>query len=153
QLFDVPGLQPLRKQLLESALAYYQQFLARRGDDPALEGELAKSQYRVALIHRHLGANEQAASALLKARELYEGLTRQRPESVMLTKDLAQIIRLQGGLLHRSSRLPEALGLYQEARAILERLDREHPGVAQVQASLAMTCNDLGRVANPTSGP
>ena len=33
QLLEQPGLQPLRKKLLQSALDYYESFLAQRGDD------------------------------------------------------------------------------------------------------------------------
>ena len=41
RLFDVPGLQPLRKQLLEAALKFYESFVNQRGHEPQLQAELA----------------------------------------------------------------------------------------------------------------
>src|SRR4029077_7800029 len=41
KLLDIPGLQPLRKQLLEAAQRYYQGFVDEREQDPKLRGELA----------------------------------------------------------------------------------------------------------------
>ena len=37
----LPGLQPLRKELLQTALRYNQAFVDQRGDDPALKADLA----------------------------------------------------------------------------------------------------------------
>jgi hypothetical protein len=39
KLLNVPGLQPLRKELLDSARAYYEGFLRQRADDPGLRAE------------------------------------------------------------------------------------------------------------------
>src|SRR5262249_51802821 len=36
QLLDEPGMQPLRRRLLELALGYYQRFQREQGDDPSL---------------------------------------------------------------------------------------------------------------------
>src|SRR5262249_54300506 len=43
---DTPGLQPVRKELLESALAYYEQFLREHAQDPTLHEELADTYFR-----------------------------------------------------------------------------------------------------------
>lgn len=65
-LLNQPGLQPLRKSLLRRVLPHYQQFVAERGDDPALRQELAKAHFRVGLI---LAETESAESALPSFRQ------------------------------------------------------------------------------------
>ena len=46
-----PGLSPLRAQLLQSALGFYQEFLSERADDPTLRKELAAVYYKVGTIY------------------------------------------------------------------------------------------------------
>ena len=65
KLLGKPGLQELRKDLLETALRYYQDFLSEWGEDPAMRAEVAATLVRVAAIQDQLG---QAA----KARKAYE---------------------------------------------------------------------------------
>ena len=72
KLLGVPGLQPLRRELLQSALSYYEDFAKQRGDDPAMRGELASSYYRSGLIKDKLGETRAAAEALEKAASLQE---------------------------------------------------------------------------------
>ncbi len=47
RLINVPGLQPLREKLLDSARRFYQEFLDRQGDDPGLRAEAARSYMRM----------------------------------------------------------------------------------------------------------
>src|SRR5262249_53184737 len=47
----LPGLQPLRKELLMSALAYYQEFLRDAGDDPSVKSDLAGAYLRGGSAH------------------------------------------------------------------------------------------------------
>ncbi len=54
-LLNEPGMQPLRRDLLERALTWYQLFLQRRTDDPQLRGEVAMANYRVGRINELLG--------------------------------------------------------------------------------------------------
>jgi hypothetical protein len=49
-IFDTPGLETLRKQLLETALAYYQDFVKQHGNDPLLLADVAAANIRVAQI-------------------------------------------------------------------------------------------------------
>jgi serine/threonine protein kinase len=49
-LADKPGMETVRKRLLESALVYYQEFIAARKDDPAARAELAATQEHVRKI-------------------------------------------------------------------------------------------------------
>jgi hypothetical protein len=50
RLLNVPGLQPLRKELLDSALKYYQDFLDQQSGDLAIQKDLATAYTRVAKI-------------------------------------------------------------------------------------------------------
>ena len=52
KLLNVAGLQPLRKELLESALKYYQGFLEQRSDDLAVQKDLATAYTARGQDHR-----------------------------------------------------------------------------------------------------
>jgi serine/threonine protein kinase len=47
-LLDTPGLEPLRKKLLETALRYYQEFIRQHAASPAFEADVAAGHLRVA---------------------------------------------------------------------------------------------------------
>jgi tetratricopeptide (TPR) repeat protein len=74
QLLNVPGMQPLRKKLLEQALPYYKELASRSKDDPAMRADLAGAYLRWGDIASQLGANEQAESALTQAVSRFTGL-------------------------------------------------------------------------------
>lgn len=50
ELADNPHLQAIRKKLLESALAYYQEFIKQRSDNPEVQADLALTRDRVRQI-------------------------------------------------------------------------------------------------------
>jgi hypothetical protein len=45
-----PGLESVRAEVIRDALAYYRDFLAQRGDDPALRAEAADAALRAGLM-------------------------------------------------------------------------------------------------------
>jgi serine/threonine-protein kinase len=90
QLLRVPGMQPLRRELLQSALLFYQDFLKQRGDDPAVQAGLASAYLRVGRIRSELGEAVDARQAYLQARDLYARLVAADPENVELQHGLAQ---------------------------------------------------------------
>jgi serine/threonine protein kinase len=67
QLLSVPGVQPLRRDLLRSALAYYEDFVRERAQDPMLRAGLATAELQLGVIQHELGATEQSERALRRA--------------------------------------------------------------------------------------
>jgi serine/threonine-protein kinase len=78
-LFDEPGMQPLRRRLLEAALAYHQRFLRERSWEKDLNRERALSQLRLADITKELGRLEEALTHYLVCRTWFEELVRHDP--------------------------------------------------------------------------
>ncbi|MBS0266699.1 MAG: protein kinase, partial [Planctomycetes bacterium] len=74
QLLSVPGLQPLRENLLSAALKFYAEFTQERADDPTLQRELASAHFRLARIHQELGQTGPSAGSNTEAIRLYERL-------------------------------------------------------------------------------
>src|SRR5262249_9712213 len=74
ELLSVPGLQPLREDLLQAALRFYAEFTNERASDPTLQRELASAHYRLGRIHQELGNSGTSRKANAEAIRLYEQL-------------------------------------------------------------------------------
>jgi serine/threonine protein kinase len=147
KLLDVPGLQPLRRELLERAKSYYQSFLQQRGDDPAVRAEAAASLYRVADIIWSIGKKEDAIAPYTRALNFHEALVREHPEVTQYRVDLAMICNNLGNVYHRLGRTGDAISLQEKALLIRERLAREHPEGARYQNELSKSYSNLGVLA------
>src|SRR5262245_16082585 len=85
KLRDIPGAQEIRKELLESALTYYERFLRERGQDTTLRAELAEAHLRIGLLTSALGYNSRAAEAACRrALVIYREMLREDPTSLPL---------------------------------------------------------------------
>ena len=67
ELADRPGMEGLRKRLLRSALAYYQEFIEQRRDDPDAQAELLDTTRRVEKILADLAVLQAASKLYLLA--------------------------------------------------------------------------------------
>jgi serine/threonine protein kinase/tetratricopeptide (TPR) repeat protein len=125
-----PGLQPLRRDLLASALHFYQKFLRERKDDPALRAELAAVHLRVARIQYELGNEEGKKKAAGEAAKLYEALVATAPEDEAT----------RAGLVEAYTRA----GQPDRAIAVGEPFAASHPESVPVKVQLAEAYNALG---------
>ncbi len=75
-LLDEPGMQPLRKKLLELALGYHQRFLRLGTRDSRRLADVAQSQYRLGAIGDDLDQIGDALAAFERARALFEDLSK-----------------------------------------------------------------------------
>jgi serine/threonine-protein kinase len=144
KLLEVPGLQPLRKELLDSARKYYQSFLEQRGDDPGVRAEAAATYYRLAVLTSLIGSKEVAVALFGKAQGLYEGLVRAHPGVARFQCDLAICCNDLANLYRLTGRAIEALGTQRRALEIRERMARAHPRGARFQNELAKSYHNLG---------
>jgi eukaryotic-like serine/threonine-protein kinase len=153
KLLDVPGLQPLRKELLESARKYYEGFLVQRGHDSNVRAEAAATYYRLALLTQLIGSPEAAVALYRKAIELYEELARAKPGLARFQSDLAICCNDLGNLYRISGRSADALATIQKSLAIREPLARAHSGLARYQNELAKSFGNLAAVHGEAGRP
>jgi serine/threonine protein kinase/tetratricopeptide (TPR) repeat protein len=125
-----PGLQTLRRDLLRSALTFYQEFLRERRDDPALRSELAAVHLRVARILGELGNEEERASAAREAVKLYEALAAGSPQDEAA----------QAGLIEAHTRANQAA----RGVAVGEPFVAAHPEAVRAKERLAEAYNGVG---------
>jgi serine/threonine-protein kinase len=137
KLLDVPGLQPLRKELLERALNYYQGFIRQRGADRSVRAELAATCYRAARITEMIGASRDAMPAYRQALAIYELLSRDHPEVARFRSDLAIACNDLGNLLDNLGQPEEALRIQEKGLAIRQDVARTNPCGARYQNELS----------------
>jgi tetratricopeptide (TPR) repeat protein len=129
QLLEVPGMQPLRRELLHSAGAFYQDFLKEHSDDPAVKAGLASAYLRLGRIQGELGERAPGRAAFEQALSLYAELLRSRPDDVEL--------------LHGKAQSLFGLGQHEPAIAIWRALVK--PDQPRFQKELAQALNNIGQ--------
>ena len=116
----MPGLRPLRRELLESALAFYEEFLRRGGDDPSILADLAATQFRVGQILADLGETTRPAPHCPGRRALRKALAARPGDVALLERQSEAWHRL--GDLDYGPNSATANAAYRKAVAIRERL-------------------------------
>src|SRR5262249_13196340 len=94
QLLKVPGMQPLRRELLASALNFYDGFLKERAGDPTIRAELALAYFRVGRVQFDLGATKEGNEAIKQVVALLEPLVKDNPKNLSYSADLARSYQL-----------------------------------------------------------
>jgi serine/threonine-protein kinase len=141
QLNGVPGLQPLRRELLGAAVKYYEQFLTRKGDDPMLRNELAGICRRLGTINAAIGKRDEAQAAFDRSLKIMQDSPADTPQR---QGDLART-RLSIALLQLSDgQLAAALASFEEAEKGLKQTHEATPGSIKDAADYASVLLDKG---------
>jgi eukaryotic-like serine/threonine-protein kinase len=106
QLLSVPGLQPLRLELLASAVKSYQDLLEGRGDDPELRAALAEVHLRASKVYSEIGEANEAKRSKAAALSLYRELSQADRDNVALQVGLAKAGEYGAG--------PRALAIWEQ---------------------------------------
>ncbi len=144
----LPGLQPLRNELLATALKYYEEFVSRNQDDPGLRADLAAAHVRVGEIIDQIGSKDDALKAFQTALGMYESLDGAAPSLSNRSYRVGQarchlrtaMIQAEHGEAERS------LSSYERSIALLEELNRDRPGEPQCRADLALAHHYMARI-------
>jgi tetratricopeptide (TPR) repeat protein/tRNA A-37 threonylcarbamoyl transferase component Bud32 len=147
-----PGTEPLRREILQDGLKYYQKFLADRGDDPLLQREVADAYDNVGWINAVVGSRAEALRAHEKALDLYQKALAADPGDVKLLSRVAMSWHNVGWLRKTTQQPAAALDAYEKARQIYEQL-LARPGayakeIADVKNHFAGTLNNIGALHN-----
>ena len=155
KLLNVPGLQPLRRELLESALGHYQAFSEKYRNDPSIRAELAISQYRTALIISELGKKSDALKHLAIAREIQLKLRNEGDNSDELAMSLANTFNSMGDVSRELANLDQAEKDLLESLQLRNGLAERNPDRVDYQRKAANARNNLaviysltGKIAN-----
>jgi tetratricopeptide (TPR) repeat protein len=145
-----PQAAPVRKVLLEKALAFYKEFLDDRQDDPAIRRQLAQAHLRVANIHALLGEDARALDSLKQALAVSRELVQAGPRDVKSREAVAIALSDLGTLHKRLGNKDRSEKAYLESLEVLAELARDFPGETD---SLLNTAGCLSNLATLTDDP
>jgi serine/threonine protein kinase len=135
-LLNEPALEPLRKQLLEDALHYYEGFARQQSGDPETLAEVAAANLRIGNWIHGLALQEDALPTVERATEAVEQLLRTNasiPTSSSLRTGVTRILAYGVPMPHPE----EVIRVGTRASAAWEELVRREPAVPGYRNDLA----------------
>jgi serine/threonine-protein kinase len=153
RLLDVPGLQPLRKDLLESALEYYQGFLDQRSDDLAVQKDLATAYTRVAKITAEISSPDKALDAYQQALAMRTKLLERMPKDLEMQAEIAYHHQAIGRIQQQLGQQDAALKSLQQASAGLRAVIPQVGEKSGLLSGFAGVYNDIGALYVHESEP
>jgi tetratricopeptide (TPR) repeat protein len=136
----------LRKQLLASAVPYYQEFVQQQSDDPELQAEHGRAYYRLAYVRAEMGEKEGAVADYREAEAILARLEAAFPDQPAYPQGLARSYHNLGMLLSELGRLSEAEKEYREALALREKLVEKFPVPPDYRSDLARSHSIMGNL-------
>jgi tetratricopeptide (TPR) repeat protein len=144
---------PLRKTLLEKALAFNKEFLRESTDDPDLLGEVALAHKRAGNIHHLLGDFQEAGTHYREAIGLFGRLAAVAPANAKHQVQLANCWNRLGDVCRQTSDRLEAEEALRQALAAQRALTRRLPGDRQQLLLLAGYQNNWGLLMRDLGKP
>ncbi|MDD2709138.1 MAG: protein kinase [Verrucomicrobiae bacterium] len=124
RLRNVPGLQPLRRELLEKALHYHRNFIREKPTDPEMRRALAVSLRRTGDIMREMGNRREALPFYQQAQKILDDILKQNPKRVETRANVAQTQIQMGDLLEELGQPAKAIDCYRQAETILQDISK-----------------------------
>ncbi len=151
----LPGLQPLRKELLTTALKYYEDFLNRHQDDPGIQADLAAATFRVGDITDQIGSQEEAMKAFQTALRMYESLAGGdvSPSSRSYRAGAARCLVRMAMNQDNQGRSEESVKMFQRSIGLLDQLNRDLPGDEGGRADLGLAHHYLAKTLMKKGSP
>lgn len=122
RLLNEPGMQQVRRDLLERARGYYERFLDRHANNPTLQTELAATKFRMGLIEETLGEPQKALEWFASARDSQKAQAAAQPDSLDAARALSNTLTAIGRVAAQRNKLDEAAENFTAAETLRERL-------------------------------
>jgi serine/threonine protein kinase/tetratricopeptide (TPR) repeat protein len=140
-------LHGMRKELLESALPFYEKFAQQEGDDPERAAERGRAYYRLAQVRDLVGETEKARTDFRQMETIFAHLVVSHPDVPEYRRYLALCrFALAGSLTYTGQYNTEGDKLRRAALALQERLVAEFPSVPEYRKELADTHQALAYI-------
>jgi serine/threonine protein kinase len=144
RLGSVPGAEPVRHDLLQEMLAYYQRFIDQAGDSAQLRADRATTYGKIGSLNDQAGQTAEAIKAHEQSIELLANLVAERPDDVEHRSQLAVAYNNLALALGHADRRDAACDALEKAIALQLQLIKEAPAAPRHRIDLALSHNNLG---------
>lgn len=136
EIMKDPNQGPLQEKLLNSALRYYETFLAQETNNAVIIAQLASASIEVANLNLTLGRFQQAESTLKRGQHLYNTLIKHDSNNVDFQIGKATVLAQLGVVTAHGGQIDQALAFYSQAIMIVKEAERRQLGNAESQVLL-----------------
>jgi serine/threonine protein kinase len=145
RLQDMPHMEPVRRDLLQDALQFYQKFLEKRGNDPAIRREAGLAYLRMGSLHYRFGDYRKAEDSYYKGFAMLDELATDSPLApAVLTKVIGYHIQFSWPLGNQAKYAEQEKTLRQ-AVGLAETLRQQFPQVPSYRHWLTDSSNYLAK--------
>ncbi|MDB6156080.1 MAG: tetratricopeptide repeat protein [Chthoniobacteraceae bacterium] len=137
--------QKLRKELLESALPFYEQMGKTKGRDPAFRADQAWAFGRLGAIYRETGEREKGITPIRQAVDLMEQLVKEVPENQIYRRSLVMHLNNLCVLLRESGKHAESVEIQKRSLVVAENLARDFPDNDDYRKDLTILLVNFGQ--------
>ncbi len=157
-LLQTGDFQGLRKELMETAIPFYEEFVRQDQENPDLEFERGAAYDDLGFLRQGMGEEEKAVTDFEQAQQIFRRLADRFPDKPEYRLRLAEACNSRGGVLKDLSRLDEAEQEFRQALALMDKL-RAGPdapsecgeSLARIQGNLGTLLRDAGRLPEAIS--
>ena len=129
RLRDVPQVEPVRRDLLQDAMHFYQKFLEKKSDDPAIRRETALAYCNLGSVHHQLGDYGKAEAVYRKGFAMLAKLGTEFPLQADVRGKLILHHLEFSRILRNQAKFAEAEQVLWRAASDAENLRKEFPDV------------------------
>jgi serine/threonine protein kinase len=149
-LLQQADFQELRKELLESAVPFYEEFVQQQQADPELEKERGLAYDDLAFLRQQMGDWDQALAEQQQAEAIFRGLADRFPDEPDYLQRLAETLNNAGNVLHSLGRFEPAERDHREAVSIATGLSNSYPKNPIYRDTEARSAGNLGVLLKDT---
>ena len=152
-LLQSGDFQELRRDLVGTAIPFYEEFVRQDREDPRLELERGRAYDDLAFLRQGMGDLEKAVADLERAEDIFRRLAGKFPAEIEYRLRLAEALNSRAGVLEHLGQLDQAEGGYREALALMGPLLAEggsapahRESLARIQGNYGQLLADSGRL-------